>query len=262
MRNRIFWGAVLIILGVIFLFSYKFGFSIWSLIWPFALIVTGSWILLIPVLSQGMEVVKDELEVPLTEVDQVSIKMEHGAGTITLAAADLPSAILKGNFIGGVNAKVSSADRRSTIKLESKVAFMNLLPRFQKEQRLMWDLVVNQTLPLKIKMETGASDNHLDLRNAQLKELRLETGASSTEIFLPEKAGETKVHIESGASSIKIHVPQNVAATIKVGGLIGKTIDTARFHRNGDIYQSVEYPNAANRVDIEIESGVGSIEIQ
>ena len=32
MRNRIFWGAVLIILGLIFLFSYQLGFSIWNMI--------------------------------------------------------------------------------------------------------------------------------------------------------------------------------------------------------------------------------------
>lgn len=61
MRNRIFWGAVLIILGLIFLFSYQMGFSIWSLIWPFAIIVVGCWILLIPFLSRGIEIMKDEL---------------------------------------------------------------------------------------------------------------------------------------------------------------------------------------------------------
>ncbi len=261
MRNRIFWGAVLIILGLIFLFSYQLGFSMWSMLWPFALIVIGSWILLIPVLSQGIEIVKDELSIALEGAKQATIKIEHGAGTINLTTADLPSMLLNGSFLGGVKSFNSLSDGKSHVKLQSKVEFMNFLPRFQKEQKLIWDLSVNRVIPLKIKMETGASDNHLDLRDSQLKELHLETGASTTEIFLPENAGETKVQIESGASTIRIHVPQSVAARIKVEGLIGKSIDSKRFQKDGDIYQSVGYADAKNHADIKIESGVGSIEI-
>ncbi len=262
MRNRIFWGLVLILIGLIFLLSYQFGFSAWNLIWPFTLIVFGCWVLLIPVLSKGAEVVTEEIDIPLEGAKQATIKMEHGAGTIHLITADLPSTLLKGSFVGGVRSKVATVEEKCHIKLESKVEFINFLPRFQKEQKLKWDLSVNRTIPLKMKMETGASDNHLDLRGSQLKELHLETGASSTEIYLPEKAGETKVHIESGASSIRVHVPEKVAARIKVGGLVGKNINTNRFKKDGDNYQSAGYAEAANRADIEIDSGVGSIEIQ
>ena len=261
MRSRIFWGSVLIILGLIFLFSYQVGFSIWNLVWPFAIIVAGGWLLLLPYLYQGIEIPRDEISVPLEDAKSATIKIEHGAGSIRLTAADLPSILLKGSFLGGVHSHVSSTDGKKHIKLQSKVEFMNFLPRFQKDQRLLWDLSVNQKVPLKVKMETGASDNYLDLRASQLKELHLETGASTTEIFLPEKAGGTRVHIESGASTIRIHVPKNVAASIKIGGLIGKTIDTERFKKEGDVYKSAGYAEAANKAEIEIESGVGSIEI-
>ena len=110
-------------------------------------------------------------------------------------------------------------------------------------------------------METGASDNYLDFTNAQLEELHLETGASSTEILLPEGCAFTTVHVESGASAIKIHIPQKVAARIKISGLIGKTIDTDRFIQNGEHYESPDYEKAKNRVEINVESGVGSVEI-
>jgi len=46
-----------------------------------------------------------------------------------------------------------------------------------------------------------------------------------------------------------------------VGGLIGKTINTDRFQKIGDLYQSADFENVKNRAEIEIESGVGSIEI-
>ncbi len=261
MRSRIFWGSVLIILGLMFLFSYQAGFSMWRLVWPFAIIVMGGWLLLLPYLYQGVEVPREELSIPLEDTKFLTIKLEHGAGSIQLAGAELPSVLLKGNFVGGVHSHVSSSDGKKHVKLQSSIEFLNFLPRFRKDQHLRWDLSINRTVPAKIKMETGASDNYLDLRDSQLKELHLETGASTTEIYLPEKAGRTKIHIESGASTIKIHVPEGVAAKIKIGGLIGKTIDTKRFKKEGEVYRSDGFAEAENCAEIEIESGVGSITI-
>lgn len=261
MRNRIFWGSVLILLGLAFLISYQVGLSIWNLLWPFAIIVLGGWLLLLPYLAQGIEISKEELSIPMDDTKYATLKIEHGAGSIRFTTDDLHSTLLKGSFMGGIDSKVSSSEGKRRVKLQSKVEFMNFLPRFQKDQRLLWDVVINKSVPMKIKMETGASDNYLDLRKSQLKELHLETGASTTEIFLPEEAGETGVRIESGASTIRIHIPQTVAAKIKIGGLIGKAIDTKRFIKEGDLYQSSGYADAANRAEIDIESGVGSIEI-
>ena len=262
MRNRIFWGIVLIMFGLVFLFGYQMEYPVWNLIWPFIIIVVGCWIMLIPFLSRGVEINEEEFSLPLEGVEYATIKIEHGAGTINLKTEDIPGKLLSGRFIGGVNPSVSSSQGKYRIKLQSKVEFFNFMPRFQKEQRLLWDLSINRAVPIKLKMETGASSNNLDFRGSQLEELHLETGASSTDLYLPESSGFTKVQIESGASSIKMYIPKNVAARIKVSGLIGKTIDTNRFHQIGDHYQSPDFDTNQNKVDVEIESGVGSIEIE
>jgi len=261
MRNRMFWGIVLIILGLMFLFGYQMELPVWSLIWPFMIIVIGSWILLIPFLSKGVEIVQEEFSLPLEGVQQATIKIEHGAGTINLRSADLKDQLIAGNFMGGVKPSVFLSQGKYRIKLQSKIEFINFLPRFQKEKRLLWDISINRNIPLKIKMETGASDNHLDFKDAKLEELHLETGASSTEIILPENCALTRVNVESGASAIKIHIPEKVAARIKVSGLIGKTINKDRFPQKGDCYQSLDYEKARNRAEINVESGVGSVEI-
>jgi hypothetical protein len=39
------------------------------------------------------------------------------------------------------------------------------------------------------------------------------------------------------------------------------SIDRARFPQNGNVYQSPDYPGAPNRIDIQLETGVGSVEI-
>ncbi|NMC45880.1 MAG: hypothetical protein GYA52_03525 [Chloroflexi bacterium] len=261
MRNRIFWGVILIILGLIFLFGYQMNYPVWNLIWPFMIIVAGSWILLIPFLSRGIEVMDEEFSVPLEGVQQATIKIEHGAGTIHLRSEELPDSLLKGNFRGGVKSKVSNAQGKCHVKLQSTLDFFKFVPRIEKEHRLLWDLSVNPQIPLKLKMETGASSNNLDFRGTQLQEIKLETGASTTELYLSEKSTFARVHVESGASTIRIHVPENVAARIKVGGLIGKAIDTKRFPNVNDMYISPDYNESQNQAEIEIESGVGSIEI-
>ena len=94
-------------------------------------------------------------------------------------------------------------------------------------------------------------------------ELRLETGASSTDITLPAKAGYTKAKINAGAASASVRVPSGVAARIQVsGGLASINVDPDRFPRQGGIYQSPDYDAASNKVDLTIDTGVGSISVR
>ena len=86
----------------------------------------------------------------------------------------------------------------------------------------------------------------------------------STDLRLPERAGFTRAEVHAGAASIKIYVPQGVAARINVkSGLSGINIDSMRFPPAGNgFYQSADYASAANRAEIYIETGVGSIDVR
>ena len=88
--------------------------------------------------------------------------------------------------------------------------------------------------------------------------------ASSTKVSLPANAGNTRVDIDSGASSLILHVPSGVAARIRVkSGIASINIDSNRFPRQeGGLYESADYASAANRADITIDTGVGSVEIK
>ena len=76
-------------------------------------------------------------------------------------------------------------------------------------------------------------------------------------------AGHTRVHIGAGAASVAIRVPSGVAGRIRVkGGLAGIAVDKGRFPRMGDVYQSTDYDTAPNKVDVDIETGVGSVDVR
>jgi hypothetical protein len=46
-RNGVFWGGILILLGLLFLLDNLgiFSVSVWSLFWPVLLIAFGVWVL-------------------------------------------------------------------------------------------------------------------------------------------------------------------------------------------------------------------------
>lgn len=128
--------------------------------------------------------------------------------------------------------------------------------------RRRWHLQLAPDLPFDLALKAGASDCRLDLRDLQIKRLRLDAGASSLHVTLPASAGMTEVRCSSGAASLVIRVPGGVAARIRTkGGLSSTSVDRRRFPRQGTTYQSPDYDTATNRVDIQLQIGVGSVDI-
>ena len=128
---------------------------------------------------------------------------------------------------------------------------------------LEWNFGMSDEIPLDLVFEIGAVDARLDLSSLKVRNLALETGASSTRIMLPKAAGMTHMKVEAGAASVEIEVPDGVEARIDAdAGLASLDVDQARFPKTNGIYQSAAYDTAENKVDIRIETGVSSIEIR
>jgi hypothetical protein len=128
---------------------------------------------------------------------------------------------------------------------------------------LDWDFTVNPSIPLTLRLETGASETRLSLADVQVRDLKVQTGASSTVIELPARAGYTRLTVEAGAASVKIRVPPEVAAAIQAkSALAGINVDKVRFPHGGGGWRSPNYDAAANKVEIFVETGVGSIDIR
>jgi len=81
---------------------------------------------------------------------------------------------------------------------------------------------------------------------------------------LPAAAGYTRARLKSGAAHLFVRVPQDVAASIRIkSGLSGVNVDTSRFPMvEQNMYRSPDFDMAPHRVEIEAETGVGSLEIR
>jgi hypothetical protein len=262
-RNNIFWGLLILIIGVLLLLS-NLGIltaNIWSLLWPLGLILLGAWFLLAPRMARGNREVAN-LSLPLEDCREAEVTINHGAGRLEIGPGAEPDVLLSGRFEGGLERTYSQSGNQARIKISLPAELAFPFTGWGYSNGFLWQIVLNPEVNYSLRLNTGAGDTRLDLTNLSVSAIRVDTGASNTEVLLPESAGETKVDLHGGANTIKLYVPQNVAARIQVQAVMsGVDVDMARFPKLGGIYQSPDYDTAMNRVDVKFEGGVGSISV-
>jgi hypothetical protein len=265
MRGSTFWGLVLVVIGVLFLLNSLglLAVNAGNLIWPVFLIILGAWFLWGAFFGRG-RVTQEQAAIPLQGAARASIRLNHGAGRLHMTVGASGDTLLEGTFGGGLEYRSKREGDRLDVRMRiAGGGFGAWGPWSWQPGGLDWDFRLNDKVPLSLELETGASENTLDLTNVLVTDLALRTGASSTEVMLPLNAGQMRVAIHAGAASVSLRAPTSVAARIRVhGGLAGKEIDTSRFPRSGDAYESPDYSTAQNKVDIDAEIGAGSIQVR
>ncbi len=261
-RNSLFWGGLILLVGIALLVGNIIQVNVWNIIWPLAIVFVGAWLLLRPAMYRR-NIETQQISVPLENATEADIRLKHGAGRLTLRAAGTPGVLLSGSCVGGARLDVSRSGPSVRVQAESAAAdYIFGFPAFNAPYGLAWDLLLTPEIPLRLGLETGASESNIDLTDLKLTDLEVKTGASSSNITLPARAGMTQVKVSSGAASVKLFLPEGVAGRIRVqSGLAGIHIDSSRFPSVAGGYETPGYATAENKADIFIETGVGAVEI-
>jgi hypothetical protein len=250
------WPAAWVVVGALLLASTTSSLDIgpgeliaqW---WPVVFVVFGIWFLIGALVPGGHRM--EALNVPLGDAHEAQVDIKFGAGELVTRRA-AAGALVEGTFEGGVKHLVDLAGR-----VELRQDFEGGLPWLDRESR--WDVGLTGEVPLDLRLEVGAYRGTIDLGDVRLRALELHTGASDTLVRLPRAAGSTSVRAEAGAASLTIEVPSGVAARIRTRMALGSSHVDPSFPRTGDVYQSADYDTAANRVDIDVQGGVGSLRV-
>ena len=258
-RNYLFWGSVLILLSVLFLLK-ALGITkdVWGYFWLLAVGLLGVWFIVRamwrPKGEEGEQVV-----IELKGAQQASLHLNHGAGRLRIGAGAGAGTLLSGKFGYGLDYKTEMIGDKLEVRMRSASNFGPFIG-----EGFDWNFNLTRDIPISLTINTGASESRIDLSELRIPYLKLETGASSTALTLPAQAGNTLAEINAGVASVDVHLPEGVAARIRIKeGLSARNINSARFPRlEGNLYQSPDYDQAANRVELNIETGVGSISIQ
>jgi hypothetical protein len=269
-RWSIVLGVVLIVIGVftvlqLVINALGIAFRIWWIFWPLVLIGLGVWILQGFRFRSGREVAREEASIPLEGAAGAVVRVHHGAGRLHIAGGAADGELASGSFGGGLEASTArSADRLS---VDMRIKHRDVADYFRTWSRgrtgvLDWDFRLTPAVPLELELETGANETRLSLADLQVTSLKIKTGASSTTVELPARVPLTRVSVECGAASVKLRVPAGVAALVRVNAAIaGVRVDSMRFPRFGDAYRSADWDGAACRVEISVDTGVGSVEV-
>jgi len=257
-RSSLFWGSVLIILAVLLLLKQlQIIDDVFGFFWPVLVIALGVWMIL-SYYSRHKPVEGHRMSIPLEGAASAYIKFNHGAGRLDLRSGAGSGEVLNGRFSNGLDYKSHLAGDRLEVKLRAPDQTWAWWPG----ESLDWEVHLNPSIPLSLKIDSGASSSILDLSDLKVTDLDIDTGASKTNLTLPGNAGSTHVDIDTGAASLKVIIPTGVAASIRVKSGMTSVAINARFPRvNAGLYQSPVYSPASNRVDLMIDAGVGSIEI-
>ena len=256
-RSDLGWGIALVVIGSILLLNRFLGVNIWRLVGPLLLIGLGLWILWPSQMKE--ELAEETIHIPLEGAHRAEIHIQHGVGHLRVSASESSDVIVSGTFRGGLAYERQQQD--DTLQLKMRVR-SHAPWKWFSGRGFDWDTKINKELPLELHIEGGLSENRLDLSDLQITDLHVEGGLSSTEITLPAHAGATQVYLESGLASLNVRIPEGVAARVQSeSGLSSVHVDEKRFPKSGDIYLSPDFDRAENRVNIRVESGLGSVRI-
>jgi hypothetical protein len=234
-RRELFWGLVLILLGILFLFDTlgvfePLGVSIWELVFPTLLILVGVW-LIWSIFARSSKSLNEQVSIPDEGKVKVEVVINHGAGRLFISADPHQTNLLEGSFDGGVEQDIQRDSGILRIKLTMMKDLIWRFPgNWAPQQSLDWNMRFKPTARFTFKLNTGASDSRIDLTDLLVDLISIKTGASSTELFLPRSAGFTSVKLKSGAASLSITIPANVAARVRAAGsMMGLTTIEAVF---------------------------------
>lgn len=221
--------------------------------WPWALVGLGVWFIIGAIVPSGRRLT-ETLALPLVGAGDATVRIGFGAGTLTTHTAAAGN-LVDGSFMGGVTYRMGGPNR---IELAQDTTYG--VPWL--DRRSDWDVGLTAEVPLDLRVDAGASRVKLNLRDVRLRALEIHSGASDARVVLPQAAGATTVRAETGAASLTLEVPRGVAARIQGRMALGTTqVDQAVFPRTGAGYESPDYATAANRVDIDVQGGVGSVRV-
>jgi hypothetical protein len=262
-RGQLFWGIVLLLIGGVML-ANEMGvrlpnnMSLMQLFWPLALIFAGGWVLVGVFFRSNVEI--ENASIDLQGANNAYLKISHSAGELKVHSGATINEIAHGTFAGGLDHKATRNGDKLEVRMRPAKDFMDF-PFFGSHTQLDWDLALNSEIPTALALSLGANKSILDLRDMNITDLKLETGASDTRLTLPAR-GHFRADFDFGAASLELIIPDGLSARIRASlGAADMKIDESRFPRNGSYYQSRDYDSAAKVVDMTIDAGAASIRI-
>ena len=122
-----------------------------------------------------------------------------------------------------------------------------------------WNLHFSREIPLELKIDMGAGQGNLHLRDVPLTRLDLNIGAGQVDVDLTgDRKTDLTADIEGGVGQANIRLPKNVGVIAHASGGIG-SIEVHGLKHDGDSYTNEAYGKSPTTIRLKVEGGIGQI---
>ncbi len=203
---------------------------------------------------------KDEtILVEKDKAEKLDVELQLGVGEITVKKG------AKDWVEGTAQYNIDTLAPKVKYDLRSKTGNVSIDHKGSTSIRLgklknIWDIELNEDIPMDLSIETGASDAALDLQGLQLEKLNIETGVGDLNVNLGgdwKKSFET--NIETGVGQTIVILPSKVGVKLTTEKGIGTSNIEGFISKGKGVYVNEVYDKADVKIEVNSEIGVGDI---
>jgi len=136
------------------------------------------------------------------------------------------------------------------------------IKNFPNNRTLHYDILLSEAPVWEMELELNATANQIDLSVFKVKELQIESNASSVDVKLGNLYPDIDVSIESAASSVKISIPKNMRCFINRDNVLSSMKVKGLKKQSDGSYLSEHGTKTVGTIRISVEANVSSVEIR
>jgi hypothetical protein len=131
-----------------------------------------------------------------------------------------------------------------------------------KDYRHKWDLRLNDNVPMKMSVETGAASADLKLGSLALKQLELERGVGPVVIDLTGNWNDDlDAKIGGGLGGLTLRLPRSTCVRVDVEGGLGRTV-SQDLTKNGSTFVNAACGKSKVTLHIDVSGGAGNVTLE
>jgi hypothetical protein len=259
------WPVLLIAAGLEVLIGRRSALgSLLALILTLVLVAGVLWLVGTGVMI-GQTGLAEEISQPLDGATRAEVVISPAVGTLHLASLPESDDLIAGTIYPVTGERIA---HDSEIEGETVVFSLESYGEFRgpffggwgPEQG--WNLKLARAVPMDLEVGIGVGQAKLDLGDLNVTGLSTNMGIGQTSVTLPGR-GRLQAHVEGGIGSLVIVIPSGMEARIHFDtGLVGRSLPNSYKDSGDNVYITPGYASADNRVELEVELGIGAVTVR
>lgn len=296
-RGGIVWPLILIGAGIMFLLNNAgvLSWNVWwsiARLWPILLIAIGLDILIgrrsllgsllvavvvLGILGAAIFAPLSQLNTANLRTEQISqgldsankavLKINVGTATLAIKEGQEAAGLVQGTMMLANGERLTQNFRRNGDTAQFELGSQNAGPdgwpmgwSGPALNSKRWDLQFNPDVPIQLTLDAGVGNAQVDLSRLKISGLDVNSGVGNVDLTLP-RSGQFSASMDAGVGRLHVIIPAGMAARIRVDRGLGGLDVKGNFDRSGEDYVTHGFDTATNRVEIQLNGGLGRITI-